>query len=342
MAIVSAALALLSSVIGAGFASGREIMRFFAMHGGMASAAVCCASATLFFLFLRLCAQLETAGCGTLGALCRARLGRRLGALCSLLFLLLSAVTGGAMLCACAELAALTLYIPHAYALGMIVTLLAGILLTRLGMQGLALPGAALVCLLPALLLRLLALEAGEACFLPAMTPDLPVRAALDGAVYGALNAAMLAGMLPMLTSLGRRDRFRAALLFSLLFGALLALGVMVCRRHMPEIYMQPLPFVFLSRALGAGGYCLVAACLYAAALSTLCAMLAAIIRLLPFGKTANTCLGALFCLLFAMIGFGPLVSSGYPVLGALCAGLLIVLCLPGCPSESVKSVNTK
>ena len=36
----SVALALLGGVIGAGFASGRELVRFFAGHGAMTGAAV--------------------------------------------------------------------------------------------------------------------------------------------------------------------------------------------------------------------------------------------------------------------------------------------------------------
>ena len=95
MAAVSVALALLSGVVGAGFASGREIVRFFAMHGRMAFAAAVCALLMLHVLFLRLPAQLARYGAKTLPQLCVLRLGRRFGALCGGLFLLLSAITGG-------------------------------------------------------------------------------------------------------------------------------------------------------------------------------------------------------------------------------------------------------
>lgn len=332
MASFFAALALLSGTIGAGFASGREILRFFAVHGSAAFAAAALALMTLALLFVRLCAQMESASCTTLDALCRVRFGNRLGRLCGALFLLLCALTGGAMLAACAELGALMLPIRHAYALTMAFSLLLGVLLAHSGMQGLALPGLALACLIPVLMLRLAFAGSGEACFLPAMAPDQPIRAAADGVAYGALNAAMLAGALPMLLSLSAKQRRRAVLLFCALFGALLLLGVFVCRRHFAAIRMQPLPFVHLSRSLGRGGQALVAACMYAAALSTLCAMLSGVSRLLPrFGLPA----GALLCLFFAGIGFGPLISSGYPTLGALCAGLLLLLCLPVCQKDS-------
>ena len=336
MNFLSAALALLSGVIGAGFASGREIVRFFAAHGSAAPAAVLCAVAASAFFFLRLCAQLERSGCLSLPELCRLRFGQRLGGLCSCLFFVLCAVTGGAMLCASAEIGALLLPLRHAYGVTLAASLLSGMLLARRETGGLALPGAALCMLLPALLIPLLRMEGSEACFLPAMVPDPSVRAVMDGTSYGALNAAMLCPMLPVLLRLDARSRRRAVCLFSLLFGALLALAVAVCQRRMPEIFMQPMPFVYLSRSLGRGGYLLLCACMFAAAFSTLLAMLLGLRRLLPrLSVRAAWPLCACVCLLFAEIGFGPLVSHGYPVLGALCAGLLFVLCLPGCPAAS-------
>lgn len=334
MNVVLLALALVSGAVGAGFCSGRELVRFFAAHGACSGAAEATALAALFFLFTRLPAQLSRTGADTLPALCRARFGRRLGAVCAGLFLLLSAVTGGAMLAACAELAALVLPVRGAYNLGLIGTLLAACLLAGAGVAGLALPGAALTALLPALLLRLLALPAGEACFLPAMAPDLPVRAAADGACYGALNAAALCGALPLLASLAPRERRSAALVFSALFGSLLLLGVAAVKRHLPAVLFEPMPFVFLCRALGAGGYYLCAACLYFAALSTLTAMLAALAQ--PLRRPAGVLAGAAACLFFARAGFSRLVASFYPALGALCAALMLLLCLP-LPDASVQ-----
>jgi len=299
----------------------------------MASAAVACALLSLSFFFLRLCAQMERARCASLPALCRLRFGNRLGALCAALFFVLCAVTGGAMLSALAEIGALLLPFRHAYGLTLAASLLLGACLAHQETGGLALPGGLLCLLLPALLVPMLASGEAEACFLPAMAPDLPVRAAADGTVYGALNAAMLCPMLPALLRLHPKQRRRSVCLFALLFGALLCLGVCVCRRRMAEILMQPMPFVFLARSLGRGGYLLLCACMFAAALSTLAAMLCAMRRLLPLPPSpAAAGLCAVCCLLFAMIGFGPLIASGYPVLGALCAGLLLLLCLPGCP----------
>lgn len=337
MAAITMALALLGGVIGAGFASGREILRFFAGHGRMAGVAIACALMTLFALFIRLPALMQHHGADTLIQLCRIRLGERFGLFCGWLFMLLCAVTGAAMLAAMAELGALMLPIRHAYALTMVFSLSLSLLLALCGLTGLAVPGALLAVLLVVLLMRLYHLPAGEACFLPAMTPDLPVRASLDGAVYGALSSAQMAGMLARLGKQTPRIRLRSAVLFALLFGGILSLGTAVCQRHMPALIHQPLPFVYLGRALGFSGYMLVALCMYAAALSTLCAMLHALMP--PGGGRRHALIAALACLLPALLGFDVIIAHGYPLLGTLCAGLLLALCLPVCQKASMSEM---
>ena len=57
MTTLSCALALLSGIIGAGFASGQEIAAFFAAHGPYAPLSVLCACAMLAFLFYRLAVE---------------------------------------------------------------------------------------------------------------------------------------------------------------------------------------------------------------------------------------------------------------------------------------------
>ena len=74
MTVLSCALALLSGVIGAGFASGREIAFFFSSHGAYAAAAVLLAGGAMALLFFRLPAQMERSGAASLLPLCQARL----------------------------------------------------------------------------------------------------------------------------------------------------------------------------------------------------------------------------------------------------------------------------
>jgi len=325
MAAYFVAFSLLGGVMGAGFASGREIVSFFGVHGRASFAAVAAALLTLLALFLRLPARMRALQASTLSQLCVHALGRRFGRLCGALFFLLFSITGGAMLAACAELGALMLPLRRSYGISLALTLLLAAPLSMWGLRGVAAPGALLALIFPVLLMRLLALGQGEACFLPAAANGL--FAAANGIAYGALSAAQLAGLLGQLAPLDARTRRRAVLIFLLLFGGMLTLGVLVCQRHLSAVLHQPLPFVYLSRALGSSGYTLVGAALYAAAFSTLCAMLRAMTAALPGSASQRMLLSAALCLLFAGIGFSELIGRGYPVLGALCAGLLLVLC---------------
>lgn len=329
MAAIGAALALFSGVAGAGFASGREIVRFFAVHGRMAYAGAALSVLLMGALFLRIASLMRRLHAPSLPQLCRLRLGERFGLICGALFCLLHAVTGGAMLAACAELGALTLPIRSAYGAALGASLLLAMLLS-IRDAGLALPGAALAALMPALLVRLLALPAGEACFLPAMRPA--ASALCDGACYAALSAAQLGGLIPMLAEQSSRLRRRTLLLFAAMLSAALLLALAVCLRHISAVVHQPLPFVYLSRSLGRGAYLPTALCLYAAALTTLCAMLRALRRSL-----GPVCC-ALCCLIPALLGFDTLVGTLYPLLSALCAGLLVVLCAPTGQKDSPSS----
>ena len=218
MDILCCALALLGGVIGAGFASGREIVRFFAAHGAMGFIAVAFALAALLTLFALLPIRLAAEGQTGLSGLCRARFGARVGRVCGALFFLLSALVWP---------------IRHAYALGFAVTAVLAALLCAFETRGLAVVGGALCGLLPILLIRLLLLPPGEACFLPEGPPDAVLRAALDGTLYAALNAAMMAGALPMLLTLSARRRLACAALVVLLFGGMLTLGMRVWQRQM-------------------------------------------------------------------------------------------------------------
>ena len=45
--------------------------------------------------------------------------------------------------------------------------------------------------------------------------------------------------------------------------------------------------------------------------------------------RYARLTISALLCAALALMGFGRIVQSGYPILGALCAALLVLLVLP-------------
>lgn len=341
MDILCCALALLGSVVGAGFASGREIVRFFAAHGAMGFVAVAFSLAALAALFLCLAERLSAAGQPGLPGLCASRFGARVGGVCTALFFLLSAVTGGAMLAACAELSALVWPIRPAYAAGFFITLPLAVWLAAHEARGLAAVGRGALRA-DACSARPPAVPAGGRGLLfpgGAARPGAPRRAG-RGALCRAERrhdggrAADAAGAFRAKTPRLRRAAHPA------LRPAADAGDARLPKAPSERRDAAGLPFVWLSRRLGSGGYLLVALCLYAAALSTLCAMLCAMANLLPRGlKTgARLILSALLCAALARVGFGRIVQSGYPILGALCAALLLLLALPARQDASMSA----
>ena len=71
------------------------------------------------------------------------------------------------------------------------------------------------------------------------------------------------------------------------------------------------------------------------------CALLAALVRLLPLSPLPGLLAGAALCLLFARLGFDALVARAYPILGAVCTGLLALLSVPLFPSASRQNVSS-
>ena len=64
-------------------------------------------------------------------------------------------------------------------------------------------------------------------------------------------------------------------------------------------------------------------------------AMLLGMARMLPLSRSGSLLISALICLALSLAGFTPLIESGYPALGSLCATLLFPLCFPAPAASS-------
>lgn len=312
---------ILSAVIGAGFASGREIMHFFSRYGAFSWALVCAAAMTMSLLMHRVMGR---GGRGLAGLLPGSRW--RIAGQVLTGFLLLC--TGGGMAAAAGELAALTVPVHHARLLGLFVTLAACLLLSRRPLRILHFMGWLLI---PALLLALALCARVPALPLPVPTPG--IAACAEG-VLGALSYAGLNVMLSaeILCEAGdrctHRNRCRCAAWAGGAVGALLILGNAALLPHAATLQSASLPMVALLRVYGKAGYYLAALVLYLAVSTTLIAILRALCTLLRqyvSGKCAAA-LAALLTALIALCGFEEIVAHAYPALGFVC---LLLLCRP-------------
>ena len=325
--IRDAVLQCTGAIVGAGFASGREIMRFFSRYGSLSWVGIFLASAVMGIFAFAIMKKAREADAVSLSELCHTYLGPA-GIVGTIAFTVLLGATGGSMSAAAGELGALTLPVQGAYWIAFLGTLLLGLVLSRNSLAPLAFISTLLV---PALVI------AFSLCFIPpkgaAAAPEmlLPawrkvVEVVFFGISYGAMNITLSAGVLCEIGR-GMNDKrsSRIAIYLGLCLFALLALGNGVLVRQ-PQVADAALPMVMLLNKFGKIGFWVAVAGLYLAVLTTLLAMARSFFNMLGYCKPGwlhFVLTGGLF-FLFGVVGFAQLVGAVYPVLGFLCLLLLL------------------
>lgn len=307
-----AAADILGAIIGAGFASGREIAAFFARFGcwGVAGIVVAC-----------ICARFILWGAvqpGRVGGMPAHWQNTVMESIWRGMFVLLLTATGGAMLAAAGEVVQLLLPMHHAALAGMAVTLWIAQVLSRRTGQGMAALSQGLVICLGGMIFAGLVLPRRQGVVL--QQDNSMLKALAYGAAYGGFNAALAAPAASVRAeAMPMPARRRCVWFVAAVMGMLLLCAHMVLARH-PALQGEPLPFVVMLSALGKGGYYLCAGAMYLAVLTTLCASLRGLKSLLP-GRKA---LPALLVALAALLGFEQVVGAAYPLLGGGCMLLLV------------------
>ena len=301
------------AVVGAGFASGKEIASFFSRFGRWSWVGILLAVAVVGAVCLGVLRHPGVAGMPP------AWHRRAPGRLWTALFTGLMAATGGAMLAGAGEVAALLLPVRGAYWLGMGATLVLAWLLSGRELKALPVVSRVLIVCLSAVVVLGAALPRQEAASLRrAGWTELPAGM-LCGACYGGFNVALAC---PAAADGGRGltegQRRRCTGLVCLTLGLLLCCGNLVLLRS-PGLQGETLPFLRMLAPVGKAGYYLCGAALYLAALTTLAAALRGLRALLCRGYPAGV--AALAAL--SLGGLERLVARVYPLLGAGCLVLL-------------------
>ena len=299
---------LIGALVGAGFASGREIAAFFTRYGAWGYAGVVLAVLALVYL-----ADSDVPATWQ---------HRWPGRLWKSLLALLLAVTGGAMLSGAGEIAALVLPLHGAYWLGMVATLLIAWLLAHRTTAGLAWVSRIMLCVFVAMICAGLLLPGSRAVQIE--RTSIPM-ALVRGACYGGFNAALLIPVMRKSGALPPNARRQALTRAGAILLLLLALGNAVLLRH-PALLYEPMPFVRLLDGWGKWGYYLSAACLYLAILSTLTACLRGL------GKRL---LAVVAVVLVALNGFDAVVEHAYSALGAACCLMLLAAKFTNCSRKA-------
>lgn len=285
-----------AAMVGAGFASGREIMQFFSLYGAFSWALVILAAGTTALMIRRMTA---------LEGVC-SRLEK--GLLC-----LFSLAVGGGMTAAAGELWALTVPLRYARTLGSVITLVACVLLADGSLRGMAWLGRLLIPFL--LSMMILCLRVPGAYRQKTISLWEGFRAVINVVGYCGLNGMTAAGVLA--GSRPRREQNQIALAIGLLSALLLGLGNAALLPHASALSSAALPTVSLLRAYGKPGYYLSAAVLYLAASTTLIAVLRGLMTIAaPYLPRRKKIWISLAVLTVSFMGFEDIVRSAYPALG--------------------------
>lgn len=320
-----ASLAICAAIIGAGFASGREIVSFFSGLGSASFAGVavaCSAVGALTYVIIRLSQQTHQSGFAEL-------YGALMGSACRdamyILYSLLCLVASAAMLSAGAHLGELLFDSGASRLIGRMLTFFCGILAVFCGMKVLSALGGILVPLIGLYYFVMLIKGNQPSEFAPEMLPvSLPM-----GLLYAAFNTALSGGTICLTARSGISPKCTAILTGGILF-ILLCCANAALLRSGDGVLMSALPTVVLSAQLGLFGYHMSIIVMWLSVLTTLCALLHSLreqllSRLSPIAALMLPALGALA---LSLCGFEALVDTGYPLLGWICCCALLALLL--------------
>ena len=302
------AMICVGAVIGAGFASGREIVSFFSRYGGAAPGLIALAVLGM----TALCALLlrhprRDGGWRSLMG------GRRVGAAAEICVMLLMILTGGAMISAAGHMVALLWPNEWAYSVGAVGTLALAWRLTRASLRPLSWLSAGLTVLL------LLCL-----CAAFTLPPETQIRVERGSpeVLSGAARAVAYASM-NLTLAIGVVCRMENAKGTPLWFGGMMALLLSVSHalyaRH-PSLFEEAFPLVKLLAAFGRAGFGVSAVLMYLSVFTSLTAVLCALRSGLEAHLPRVAAIPALgLPLAVSCIGFSGIVDGLYAPAGLVC-----------------------
>ncbi|MBB6675170.1 YkvI family membrane protein [Cohnella nanjingensis] len=327
------AFTFIGTVVGAGFATGREVLQFFTRFGHWGALLI--ATSTLLFVWLGAKMMLRAAEM-------RARsyedmnkhlFGDRLGVWVSHLMLVVLLGVNAVMLAGAGSL--FSEHLNLGYESGLLITMFACFLLLRKGMNAI-LTVNSLVVPLMLLFTTVLVIDTlngpGAGRWLTIETDVSPWAAWLSPFLYAAFNLSMAQAVLvPLGAKIGDPVTLRrGAWLGGIGIGAMLLAGHLTLSSRMPGVQQFEIPMGGIARELGPWIHWIFVFLIFMEIFTTLVADIYGLTLQLQerikIPISLLTVAVLLFCFAAGQFGFGPLLSILYPMFGMLSLGWLLLM----------------
>lgn len=330
---IQVALVFIGTVVGAGFASGREVMQFFTRFGYWGPYLIIVS--TLFFVWIGakvmlLSAELKAKSYEDLN---KYLFGEKAGLWVSHVMLIVLLGVNAVMLAGAGSV--FSEHLNLSYQTGLIVTMFACFMLLRKGMNAILTINTFVV----PLMIGFTAFLVFETLNSPSTGPWImrpselsPWAAWLSPFLYAAFNLSMSQAVLvPLGSSIGDAKLLRrGAWIGGIGIGLLLLAGHFALSARMPGIAQFDIPMGGIAREMGAWIHWIYVFLIFMEIFTTLVADIYGLTLQLHERTKASqwmlTLLLLLLCFLAGQLGFGPLLSTLYPMFGLLSLGWLFLI----------------
>ena len=331
--ILQIAFTYVGTIVGAGFASGQEILQFFTKYGWMAIPTIVLAAFLFIWLGIKIMLLAHDANSKSYEDLNRMILGRRLGGLFSMFILVVLLGISAVMLAGAGSLFQEQLHF-H-YQTGILITLFISFWVLQRGINGiLAVNTIVVPCMMffiGLIFISTLPLPT-VGNWLTLTTNSNPIRVGFSPILYTAFNLAIAQAVLaPLGTAF--RDRkvlILGGVLGGVIIGTMLMVAHIALSARMPDIQQFEIPMAQLLNGLAPYIQLLYTLVIFGEIFTTFVAntygLTLQIRQKISISKGWLTILLLMICFLIAQLGFSSLLTFLYPLFGMISICWLVFL----------------
>lgn len=331
--ILQIASTYMGTIVGAGFATGQEILQFFTRFGYIGTFTIAVATILFIWLGTKMMIIASEIRARSYEDLNKALFGEKYGRLISHFMLVILLGVTAVMLAGAG-----TIFYEHwniSYQLGLLITMAGSFLLLRKGMRSILAVNAVVV---PAMLLFTVFVmihtfqTPGAAKFMTLATDYSPWAAWAAPFLYTAFNLSLAQAVLVPLGAeiADKRTIVLGSWVGGIGIGFMLLAGHIALSVHMPGIQQFAIPMGGIARHLGHYVQLVYMFLIFAEIFTTLIANIYGLTLQLKDRVNGSrellTLAVLLVCYIASQIGFGPLLSTLYPLFGIISLGWLILM----------------